>query len=136
MTKVEAKNYEEDSNHSNESNEGDNYDNDDNGKPQQISSDESKLSQSSSDNSESSSSSSSLKTVQRGLVKLKDLDDEVLKYLSDYSNKISHAETTVYSKLNTYIADIEDKIKQIIKFINQEFQKDSDRNERFMKNIR
>ena len=102
-----------------------------------TSSDESLSSQTSSGNSGSSSGSSSDSgTVQRGPVKLEDLDEEVLKYLSDYGDKISQAETTVYKKLNTYITDIEDKIKQTIEFINQEFQKDSHRNERFMKNIR
>ena len=72
----------------------------------------------------------------RGPVKMEDLDDEIVKYLSDQSDRIARAEVTVYQKLNKYVEDIDKKIAQTISFINKEFEKDCDKNAKFMKNIR
>ena len=71
-----------------------------------------------------------------GPIKMNDLDDEVIKYLADQSDRILRAETTVYQKLNKYVEDIDKKISNTISFINKEFEKDCHKNAKFMKNIR
>ena len=42
----------------------------------------------------------------------------------------------VYEKVNSYMEEVDKKIKQNIQYINQEFERDNRQNERFRKNIR
>ena len=69
-------------------------------------------------------------------VTLDDLDEGVLKYLADNSQKISNAEKKVYDNFNNYLKQNDKKILETINFINKEFKKDSRQNARFMENIR
>ena len=61
--------------------------------------------------SEEEISWNSSKIILNRKIKLEDLDEEVLKHISDYSTKLNNAEKNVIEKLNLFVNKVDDKIK-------------------------